>query len=76
MLVISIAFFILGKKPMSMTVAEAGKKGGLSVAKQYGRAFFSSIGRRGQRAQRSKYPEMAKEWGKMGGRPRKPALKA
>jgi len=39
-----------------------------------GRAHFVEIGRRGQLAMRCKYPGMAAEWGRRGGRPRKPNL--
>ena len=39
-----------------------------------GRAHFVEIGRRGQQAMRRKYPGMASEWGKLGGRPGKPSL--
>jgi hypothetical protein len=59
---------------MVITVAEAGRKGGLRTLSLKGRGFFSSIGREGQRALRSKYPGMASIWGKRGGRPKKSAL--
>lgn len=32
------------------------------------------IGRKGQQTMRDKYANMASEWGKKGGRPRKPKL--
>jgi hypothetical protein len=56
---------------MSVTVDQAGRRGGLAVLQKRGRDFFSQIGRRGQQAMRAKYPNMAPEWGKLGGRPRK-----
>ena len=56
---------------MSITVAEAGKRGGLRVLKERGHGFFAQIGRKGQSSMRRKYPNMASEWGKLGGRPRK-----
>ena len=56
----------------TLTVREAGQKGGMIVFGKYGREFFSRIGRRGQQAMRSKYPGMAREWGMRGGRPKKP----
>jgi len=59
---------------MSITVNEAGKKGGLSVLRNRGRQFFTKIGKQGNLAMRHKYPNMASEWGKLGGRPRKPKL--
>jgi general stress protein YciG len=59
---------------MSITVSEAGRKGGLKVLKNRGKEHFSQIGRKGQAAMRQKYPGMASYWGKQGGRPRKPTL--
>lgn len=57
-----------------LTVAEAGRKGGLALAAKRGRFWFAQIGAKGQRALRTKYPDMAQKWGKKGGRPRKPNL--
>ena len=59
---------------MSITVIEAGRKGGLTVLHKKGRQFFSEIGRKGQQAMRAKYPSMASAWGKLGGRPKKSTL--
>jgi len=56
------------------TVQEAGRLGGLKLFANHGRAYFAEIGRRGQRAMRRKYPGMAAQWGKLGGRPKKPNL--
>ena len=56
---------------MTVSVAEAGRKGGLAVLSNKGHAFYSQIGRKGQQAMRAKYPNMASEWGRRGGRPRK-----
>lgn len=53
------------------TTVEAGRKGGLKVLESRGRAFYSRIGHLGQLAMRRKYPAMASEWGKKGGRPPK-----
>jgi len=58
----------------SMTVAEAGRKGGMTVLAKHGRGHFSKIGCKGQQALRKKHPNMASVWGKKGGRPRKPDL--
>jgi general stress protein YciG len=57
------------------TVSEAGRKGGLCVLKKKGRNFFREIGRKGQKTMRRRYPNMASEWGKKGGRPRKETIK-
>lgn len=59
---------------VAMTVCEAGRKGGLSCLCNRGRAFFIEIGKKGQLEMRRKHPGMAAEWGKRGGRPRKPIL--
>lgn len=59
---------------MTISVVEAGRKGGLSVLTRRGRAFYSEIGKKGQQAMRQKYPNMASEWGKLGGRPKKAML--
>lgn len=56
---------------MIMSVREAGAIGGRAVLQRYGLRFYSQIGRLGQKAMRRKYPGMATEWGKLGGRPRK-----
>lgn len=59
---------------MSITVAEAGRRGGLSVLRKRGREFYAQIGRKGQKTMRSKYPNMAPIWGRQGGRPKKNSL--
>jgi hypothetical protein len=59
---------------MTLTVAEAGRRGGLRLFQSRGRDHFVVMGRKGQAAMRQKYPGMATAWGKRGGRPRKPAL--
>jgi len=59
---------------MSITVSEAGRRGGLIVLARYGRKHFSIIGTKGQKALRKRHPGMAIVWGAQGGRPRKPNL--
>ena len=54
-----------------MTVRELGRLGGRSLLQKRGREHFIELGRKGQEALRKKYPGMASEWGKKGGRPRK-----
>ena len=56
---------------MKLSVDEAGKLGGLAVLSKQGRIHFVEIGRKGQRAMRARYPNMASVWGKRGGRPKK-----
>jgi general stress protein YciG len=58
----------------SITVNEAGKKGGLSLLAKRGNKHFAEIGKKGQETLRKRYPNMASEWGKKGGRPRKKNL--
>ena len=58
----------------SISVAEAGRRGGLVILRTRGRSYFVELGHRGQRAMRLRYPGMASEWGRLGGRPRKPNL--
>jgi general stress protein YciG len=53
------------------TVQEAGRKGGLTVLSLRGREHFVAIGKKGQAVLRELYPDMAREWGKKGGRPKK-----
>jgi general stress protein YciG len=54
-----------------MDVKDAGRKGGLKVLAERGRKHFVAIGKKGQEVLRKRYPGMASEWGKKGGRPRK-----
>ena len=56
---------------MTITVAEAGRRGGLTVLRKLGREFYVGIGQKGQKSMRRKYPNMAQEWGRLGGRPKK-----
>lgn len=58
----------------TMTVREAGRKGGLACRRNHGRGFYVEIGKRGQQVMRARYPDKAREWGRLGGRPRKLAL--
>ena len=55
-------------------VREAGRLGGLTVFRTRGKAFFTEIGKLGQAEMRLKHPNMAREWGKLGGRPKKTTL--
>ncbi len=59
---------------MTMTVTEAGQKGGIALLQGRGLAHFAEIGAKGQASTRAKYPGMASIWGKMGGRPKKLSL--
>ena len=59
----------IANKPI--TVAEAGRKGGLALLAKNGNKHFAEIGKKGQEILRKRYPGMASEWGRKGGRPRK-----
>jgi len=62
------------KEKGTMTVKDAGRLGGLTVLRKRGNSWFAEIGLMGQKAMKAKYSRMAREWGKRGGRPRKPNL--
>ena len=55
----------------SISVVEAGRRGGLALLAKRGNNHFAIIGKNGQDTLRKRYPGMASEWGKKGGRPRK-----
>ena len=55
----------------NITTSEAGRKGGLALLSKRGKKHFTEIGKKGQEIMKKRYPDMASEWGKKGGRPRK-----
>ena len=55
----------------TITVTEAGRKGGLALLSKRGKKHFAEIGKKGQEIMKKRYPGMASTWGKKGGRPRK-----
>jgi len=57
-----------------ITVAEAGRRGGRSTLEHHGAEFFREIGRKGGQRTAQLYIELLSEFGKKGGRPRRPAL--
>ncbi len=57
-----------------MNVREAGRRGGESTLKRWGVSFFRDIGRRGGRRTAQMYRDLLKEYGKRGGRPKRPKL--
>ena len=58
----------------AMSVRDAGRKGGESTLKRWGVGFFRDIGRRGGRRTAQLYGNILNEFGKRGGRPRRPDL--
>ncbi len=57
-----------------ITVYEAGRMGGLKLYREKGGDYFRAIGQKGQKVMRERYPGKASEWGKKGGRPKKPDM--
>ena len=63
---------IKGKEQISVT--EAGRKGGTTTRDRHGAKFYEQIGRRGGESTKKKYAHLLSEFGKKGGRPRRPTL--
>jgi len=57
-----------------ITVGEAGRRGGRATLESHGADFFKRIGKKGGQRTVKLYREMLSEFGKKGGRPRRPAL--
>jgi len=57
-----------------MTVQEAGRRGGRTTLENQGRDYFSRIGKKGGKRTAQLYRELLSEFGKRGGRPRRPTL--
>lgn len=56
----------------SLTVAEAGARGGAATFAKYGREHFRAIGKKGQAKLAAKITTSERRiWGSMGGRPQK-----
>lgn len=60
--------------PSQITVREAGARGGRTTLENQGAEFFRRIGRKGGERTATLYREMLSEFGRKGGRPRRPAL--
>ena len=57
-----------------ISVREAGRRGGNVTLARHGREFYQKIGKSGGCRTKALYSEFFKEFGKKGGRPRRPAL--
>jgi general stress protein YciG len=57
-----------------ITVKQAGQRGGRATLENQGVDFFRKIGRKGGQRTAELYSKLLKEFGKKGGRPRRPAL--
>ena len=69
------------RKPVNQTevsdrisVQEAGQRGGRSTLDRRGTAFFREIGAKGGRKTAELYHDLLAEFGRKGGRPRRPSL--
>jgi hypothetical protein len=63
------------KQGQTLTVVEAGAKGGNSTFKRYGKRHYQEVGIKGQATLSAKIShEQRRLWGLLGGRPRKRRL--
>ena len=62
------------REDQGITAREAGARGGRSTLERRGVGFFQQIGRKGGRRTTELYGELLKEFGRRGGRPRRPNL--
>lgn len=59
----------------SISVKEAGRRGGHATRDRYqGTGFYQRIGRKGGKRQKELYADLLAEFGRRGGRPRRPNL--
>jgi general stress protein YciG len=59
----------------SVTVQEAGRRGGQATFQNHGVGHFKKIGRKGGKRTAELYRELLSDFGKRGGRPRRPSLR-
>lgn len=57
-----------------ITTAEAGRRGGRATLESQGIDFFKRIGAKGGRRTAELYADLLREFGKRGGRPKRPDL--
>jgi len=58
-----------------ITVSEAGRLGGYSTLQNKGIKHFKKIGRKGGKRTAQLHRDLLSEFGKMGGRPKRPSMK-
>ena len=63
-----------GEVSGATTVQEAGRRGGRATLENKGTEFFRRIGKRGGQRTSALYGELLSEFGKRGGRRKRPAL--
>ena len=59
-----------------ITVRDAGRRGGRTTLEKHGAEFFKKIGKIGGERTAQLHCDLMREYGKKGGRPRRPALDA
>jgi hypothetical protein len=57
-----------------LTVTEAGRRGGTTTRDRHGLDFYREIGTKGGESTKRLYGHLFSEYGKRGGRPRRPSL--
>ena len=57
-----------------VTVQEAGRRGGRATLENQGAGFFRKIGKKGGERTKELYGEVLADFGKRGGRPKRPGL--
>ncbi len=63
-----------GREKDQLTVAEAGRRGGIMTRDRRGIEFLRKIAQRGGQTTKRRYSHLFSEFGRKGGRPRRPAL--
>ena len=63
-----------GNTTEQLTVAEAGRRGGTAIRDRYVVQFYRQIGTRGGETTKRRYGHLFSEFGRKGGRPRRPNL--
>ena len=58
----------------TISVREAGRRGGQATLRNQGNEFFRKIGKKGGKRTAELYRDLLGEFGEKGGRPRRPAL--
>jgi general stress protein YciG len=58
----------------AISVYEAGRRGGHATLEKHGTEFFKEIGARGGQRTKQLYGHLLSEFGRKGGRPRRPSL--
>lgn len=58
----------------AITVVEAGRRGGTMTRERHGIEFYRRIGARGGQITKKRWGHLFSQFGKKGGRPRRPSL--